>query len=416
MATELSHIEIGGISVPMIYEKNSTLGIVNIQLIFEGVGLIANEIPGLSSLSAKLFNEGSKRLGAVKFAKELENRAITLYASSGVETFSFELSMLKEHKQAGISLFLELLSDPNLTKESVAKIKTEAKTSLLHKESDFDYVAMTALNRRIFAGTPLEHPKKGDFQSIDLISIKDIKRFISQNLLLERAIVLVGGDIEPMEISKELAKILAILPRGKAYQAPFYEPSSHKEIEYIQRASKQSYIHFATPFAFSDFRESYKAKVAGFVLGSSGFGSRIMEAIRVERGLAYSAYWRINLNKSSSYSYGYLQTEMQTEQEAINVVHEIISEFIAHGITKEELDDAKKFLLGSEPLRNETLGQRLGSAFIAYYRGLPLDYAKEELEQIASLTLDEINEYIKEHGELSHLTISVVHTSQAPDA
>jgi predicted Zn-dependent peptidase len=66
------------------------------------------------------------------------------------------------------------------------------------------------------------------------------------------------------------------------------------------------------------------------------------------------------------------------------------------------------FLLGSEPLRTETLSQRLGRAFTLYYRGLPLDYNQEELDLINKLTLEELNKFIKEHKEINDLTFAIV--------
>ncbi len=62
---------------------------------------------------------------------------------------------------------------------------------------------------------------------------------------------------------------------------------------------------------------------------------------------------------------------------AKSLVETLVEEFVKNGVTKEELDSAKKFLLGSEPLRTETLSQRLNRAFTLFYRGLPQDYNKK---------------------------------------
>ncbi len=55
--------------------------------------------------------------------------------------------------------------------------------------------------------------------------------------------------------------------------------------------------------------DNYKAKVASFILGGSGFGSRLMEEIRVKRGLAYGTYSSININRLYSSFSGYFQTK-----------------------------------------------------------------------------------------------------------
>ncbi len=90
------------------------------------------------------------------------------------------------------------------------------------------------------------------------------------------------------------------------------------------------------------------AKVASFILGGSGFGSRLMEEIRVKRGLAYSAYGQVSMNKSHSYFTGYLQTKLESADEAKELVSSLVNEFVRNGVTKDELEAAKNFLLGSE--------------------------------------------------------------------
>jgi predicted Zn-dependent peptidase len=133
-----------------------------------------------------------------------------------------------------------------------------------------------------------------------------------------------------------------------------------------------------------------------------------MEEIRVKQGLAYSAYGNIINHKSRSYFTGYLQTKLENTNKAKELVQTIVDEFIKNGVTKKELDDAKKFLLGSEPLRTETFSQRQNRAFNLYYQGFPLDYLSLELELINNLKLEDLNNYIKSHKEISLLSYSII--------
>ena len=87
---------------------------------------------------------------------------------------------------------------------------------------------------------------------------------------------------------------------------------------------------------------------------------------------------------------------------------EVIADFIKHGATKDELDQAKRFLLGSEPLRVETLSQRLSRAFMEYYRGEGIGAAQRELKQIEGLDLETLNAFIKKHAEIEQLSFSIV--------
>jgi predicted Zn-dependent peptidase len=133
-----------------------------------------------------------------------------------------------------------------------------------------------------------------------------------------------------------------------------------------------------------------------------------MEEIRVKKGLAYSAYGRFSINKSHSNFSGYLQTKVSTGDEALKSVKEVVKTFIDKGVTAQELKSAQEFLLGSEPLRNETLSQRLNRAFQEYYTDRPLGATIEDLKKIKSMTLDELNGFIKKHYEIDKLSFSVV--------
>jgi predicted Zn-dependent peptidase len=86
----------------------------------------------------------------------------------------------------------------------------------------------------------------------------------------------------------------------------------------------------------------------------------------------------------------------------------LVSQFVENGVTQEELTASKNFLTGSEPLRSETLSQRLNRAFTLYYRGLAQDYSEKELEKIQNLKLEDLNAYIKSHNEINNLTFSIV--------
>ena len=410
MSATIKHIDIKGVQIPVIFEEQKSLPILNLQLVFQNSGYIQdNNKSGLANLSSKLLNEGTKELGATKFAEILDENAITLTASNGFETFVVELSNLKEQSKMGIELLTTLLKSPNFTQNSLDKLKTMQTGSLKRKENDFDYVSNNQLKSILFKGTALENPSSGTIESISKIELKDIENFIHQTVCLENLIIVAGGDFELKEFEELIKPLLESLNIGKKIELKKVELVSKKEEKTLIKDTKQAYIYFGSSFNIdSKDEENYKAKVASFILGGSGFGSRLMEEIKVKRGLAYSAYGSISINKSHSYFNGYLQTKNESADEAKKLVKEIIQDFIEKGVTQEELTAAKNFLTGSEPLRSETLSQRLNIAFTLYYRGLEPDYSKKELEKIQSLELTDLNKYIKSHDEINNLTFSIV--------
>jgi len=416
MASVMDSVEVNGVRVPLIYEAQNRLPMVSVQLVFRNGGSTEDgAYPGLARFSAKMMNEGTLSDGSIGFAKMLDSKAIQLSASTGNETFVFELGALKEEFDEAVKLLAKLLKEPNLTPESLEKVRTMTLGSLTRKENDYDYVADQALRALLFKGTPLAQPALGTKESVAAIPLDAVRKFLHSRLVLSRAIVVIGGDLTPDEAKKAVTAILAPLEKGETSEVSFYPVAKTPQQNLLVRETEQAYIYFGAPFAMrvgdADF---YKARVAAYILGAGGFGSRLMEEIRVKRGLAYSAYARVNVSHSGSYFSGYLQTKNESLEEARSTVREVIGEFVSKGVSDAELEQAKKFLLGSEPLRVETLAQRLNRTFMEYYKGEELGHSLKELEEIRSLKLEDLNAFIARHAEITELSFAIV-TDNVPE-
>ena len=403
-------IEINGVEVPIVFEQNSALPIVSLQLVIKNAGSLQDgDKAGLVRFTSGMLGEGSASKGAIKFADELESRAISLSAHAGAETFVYEFAGLKEQFSYGMGMLKELLDDPNFSDDSFDKIKQLTLGGLSSKKSDFDYIANLNLKKIIFKDTPLGHAFSGNEKSIESLKLEDVKELYNTHIDLSNMIVVAGGDLTMDELKKSLTKLLKDVKVGKKRELKYYRVNAKTDEIVKIKDTKQAYIYFGAPYDLkSNDEDVYKAKVASFILGESGFGSRLMEEIRVKRGLAYSAYSRTSINRASSSFTGHLQTKNKSLDEAKSVVISEINKFVKDGVTKSELDQAKRFLLGSEPLRNETLSQRLNRAFTEYYRGFKLGHSKAQLDKIEALSLSELNKFIKKHNEIEKLSFSVV--------
>ena len=409
MAASLNEITIKEIKVPIVFEQSKHLPIVSLQLVFTNAGHLSNSIDGQADMSAKLLNEGTAKDGSIGFATKLDAHAVDIGVHVGRESLVLEVSALKSEFPYAVESVMALLKDPNYTKEALTQIKHQKLGWLKQKQGDFDYIAASALRKILFKNTALAKPYDGTVESIEKLTLQDIQKFITTHLGYNNAIAVVGGDIETSEAEAYVSKILALLPKVESKEIEKFKASNAKALQEIYEETQQAYIFFGAPFHFAyNDKEQYKAKIAEYLLGGAGFGSRMMEEIRVKRGLTYGVYASLRRTKSVSYMSGYLQTKLSTQDEAKALIQSVVEDFVKNGITQKELDDSKKFLLGSEPLRTETLSQRLGRAYNDYYYERPLDFAKQELEKMESVTLEEMNSFIKAHKELSDISFSIV--------
>ena len=396
---KLLSTEICGYKVPLVYELDESLGLVSLRLVFKNAGKIACKIPGTAYLLARVLEEGAK--GDADFCKKLEIKGIELLAQTGAESFSISLLCLKEHFAYALNMLNELLSAPKFEPECFELVKTKTLGYISASKSNLDHQAKLMLNKLIFENHPFGFSKRGDEESLAKIELSDVVSFFKENLILENLFIVLGGNAKAQELKLDFAN------RGeqKHFDNAYIQSDLYKE---LKMPSEQAYIYFAAPFYVADDKH-YKAKVATFILGSSGFGSRLMEEIRVKRGLAYSAYAKNTFSLYKSGVFGYLQTKNENKDEAIKLVKKIFFDFISQGIKKAELESAKNFLLGSEALAKETLFKRLDIAQHEHYMGYKLGHTDRDLESIKALSLKELNAFIAAHTEICSLSFAVIH-------
>ena len=103
MAVELKKVEVKGVEIPVLYEKNSQLPLFFVQIVFKGAGGVSNQKNyGLSDVVSSLLNEGTQKLGVTKFAQKLEEKALSLSVGSGLETMNFTLSGMSKEQESGL--------------------------------------------------------------------------------------------------------------------------------------------------------------------------------------------------------------------------------------------------------------------------------------------------------------------------
>jgi zinc protease len=142
--------------------------------------------------------------------------------------------------------------------------------------------------------------------------------------------------------------------------------------------------------------------------GGGGFESRLTDQVRQKRGLAYSVYsYFAPLTREGPFQIG-LQTRGDQAKAAIDVVMQTLREFVANGPTEQELEDAKKNLVGGFPLRidsNRKIHEYL--ATIGFYN-LPLSYLEDFVPNIRRVTRADIKAAFARHVDPAKLVTVVV--------
>lgn len=364
--------------------------LIELSFIFDKKGQLYDKKPGTSYFLAEILERGTEKEGVLKFAQKLEKRGIEIYFESKITQFCIQISCLKKDLGKTFKYLLQIFQDPNINPKTVTQVKTELLTTLRQKKSNLNEFSRMTLEDHIFQHSLLKSAN----------SEKQIKNIEEKELLKQlKALNLANlkikfcGALTPKTLQKEVKDLLNF----------FYKPSMQPLIKIplqldgrvlkVIKPTDQAYIYMASSLRL-DKKDYVKFLVANFIFGGSGFGSRLMQEVRVKRGLAYSVYSSFVFNDSFSYFFINLQTKCKSQNEVIALVQDLAQNFVQNGANKDELQEVKNFLLGSESLRNETAKARVDIAFANYVRGFGVHFSAELLVQIEALKLSELNDFL----------------------
>ena len=144
------------------------------------------------------------------------------------------------------------------------------------------------------------------------------------------------------------------------------------------------------------------------MLGGSGLVSKLSDEIREKRGLAYSSYsYFVPMRKKGPFLLG-LQTKNESAEEALQVLHNVVKDFVENGPTEQELTAAKKNLIGGFALRiasNKSMVENLAS--IGFYNQ-PLDYLETFTAKVEAVTLEQVKDAFRRTVKPDKLVTVVV--------
>lgn len=366
--------------------------IINVRFSFRGgSALDPTGKEGLATFVSSLLDEGAGDLDTNAFRKIVEDLSISLRFNASRDRFGGRLQTLTEHRDMAFDLLTKAMTQPRFDPEPVGRLRAQILAKLRHDEENPDAIAGRALMDSLFPGHPYGRPSDGTKESVAKLTVADLRRFVADRLALDTLVIGVTGDITPEELAPLLDKTFGTLPKKAAsWKVPDASPRTEGQIVVIDKTIGQSNILFADIGMKRDDPDFYVAYVMNHILGGGGFTSKLYQEVREKRGLAYSVYSYLHPMDAAALYLGGAGTANARVAETLKVVREQWRKMAETGVSAEELDHAKRFLIGSFPLRF-TSSDRIASILVGMQiDDLGQDYLDRRNGFIAKVTVDDI--------------------------
>ena len=369
-----------------------------------------DEKAGRAYLLSQLLPEGAGEMTGLQISQTLDFMGADLDVMCGKDYAALTLVTLREHLEESFRILALVLTQPTLSKDDFDRVKREVVGELLKEEEDPGLVASRAFDEVVFKGHPYHRPEKGYKETVEALTLEDVREVYERFYHPNFAIFSVAGAVSQDEIQGLLDKYLkGWLPSKSSLPAVSDCPLSAEggEVVLEKKVTQANIIlgHLGIKRRDPDFVKVY---VMNQILGGGGLTSRLFQRIREELGLSYSVY--------SSYQPTYwrgafrvvLQTKNERARQAIEEVKKVLIEYRSEGPSKEELEDAKRYLTGSFPLKLDTNQKIADYMAFAAFHGLGTHYFVEFSQAIQRVTLEEVREAARKYIHPERLFVLVV--------
>jgi zinc protease len=347
---------------------------------------------GLAELTARCISQGTKELTAPEFDQKVDFMGSSVGVSAGRDYSTAGMTSLKKYQGETLQLLSGILVEPGLRDADIERKRAEQVAQIKAAEEHPGYTADVEFTKDLFGDRPYGHPGAGYADSVAKVTNDDVRGFYHDYYKLGSSIIAVAGDVTADEVKASLEKALAGLSGSVAPQPeppPITVPLG-LHVKLIDRNVMQANIIMGSGGVERSNPDFYRLKVMNYILGGGGFSSRLVKVVRSAHGLAYSVNSGFEPGKfQGAFTIG-LQTKNESSNEAIDLVLQQLREIQEKPVSDEELDGAKKFLIGSFPLGLERQSAIASFMIQVEFYGLGLDYADQYPKLIGAVTKDDV--------------------------
>lgn len=393
--------------ITVILSENHKLPRVSFDLVMGSDPRLEGDQAGLSEIAGSLIMSGTEH----RTKDKLDNEIDYIGASMRADHNSITMSCLTKHMDKGLDLMADVLMYPSFPQDEVDRVIKMNESNLISAKSD---PGTMASNAEAVANFPANHPY-GEIMTEETLANIDRQAIVSyykKTFSPKGSYLVVVGDINKEQTKAIVEKYFSKWNGGNVYENELASgtPNNGNRVIFVKKpGAVQSVIYISFPLDIKPGDPDYlKLRVLNGILGSSGFGARLMQNLREDKAYTYGCYSRLNINDDGSWfsAGGNFRNEV-TDSAITEILYEI-ERITDEYVTDDELALTKMSMNGafSRSLERPSTVARFALSIIK--NNLPKDYYQTYLKRLEAITKDDILEIAQKYFTPKNCNIVVV--------
>jgi zinc protease len=395
--------------IRLMVKENPSLPLVTIQVSFLGGVRFEEEFQnGINSFLAVMVTKGTRNQSSLEIAKKVERMAGSLNGFSGYNSFGLTFTFLSQHFEEAFHLLTEVIRQPSFDREEMEKRRRLVLASIQQQEDELGRLVFKLFRKTLYEKHPYRMDPLGTLDSVQIFTQNDLKEFYQRVALPENMVFTVVGDVGQSQVLLAVKKGFGDLKKESLSTPSILQepPLQTKRRAEIVKTKEQA--HFVLGFLGISYHHPDRYALTVLEAALAGQGGRLFSELRDKQSLAYALSFMAQPNLDPGFIGVYMGTHPNKLETAIEAVLTELKKVKEEGLTEEEVERAKKYLIGNFEIGLQTNGAQANQMSLDELYGLGFDHYQTYSQEIQKVTREDVNRVAQKYFNLEAYAIAIV--------
>ena len=394
--------------IRLLVKENRSTPVVSVQAAFlGGVRFETEANNGVNQFIAVMLTKGTQNLTSLQIAKKMERMAGSLSGFSGYNSFGLTATFLSQHFEEAFGLFSEVLRAPSFDKEEMEKRRQSILAAIRQQEDDLDRSVFRLFRKTLYEQHPYRMDPLGTLETVQTLTQEDLKEYYDRMAVPDNLVLTVVGDVDTEQVLQAARNTLGEL-KGTFSRPAVAQESPPQGIRKAEIYRQKEQAHFVLGFLGPTLHHRDRTALEVLDAALSGQGGRLFYELRDQESLAYALTFMANPNLDPGFIAVYMGTHPDKLEKAIHGVLRILKNVRDDGLAEEEVERAKRYLIGNFEIGLQTNGAQASQMSLDELYGLGFDHYGKYVKAIERVSREDVQRVAREYLRLDAYRLAVL--------
>lgn len=363
---------------------------------------------GLAQLMRATIKKGTKNRNYDTIVEAIETAGGELGTQVNEDFFFIFGEFLSDYLETGLELMEDIALHPEFPADELEKERLKLIANLENEKSSPEFLARRRTTKTLYGAHPYSQYKTAD--SLKAITREDLVQYHRRHFIPNEAVMIIAGDVSESGAEETAEKYFSPWPGQPASEQSFPLPVEQQSrvIQLVDRpGSEQSNIVLGNLLFPRNNPQFERMLVMNKIVGGGGSG-RLFLYLREEKGYTYGAYSSIQAYRDAGAWMASAEVRTEVTADAIHAFFDQFRKIKSQPVPDNELQNAKRYLMGVFPLQNETPASIAALALRQHLYRLPPKYWDNYLNTIQAVGKADVQQMAREYIKDNQMVIVIV--------